>query len=877
MKTFIIGLSLLTLISWCFATPIVQLSVKERANISRINEPITVGVPLPESLYTDTSVFALKDQAGSVIPCEFRTATKWWRDKQSIRWLHLDFQTNINANEKKMLVLHNEPGSHPVAGSKLSVVDQGAKIQVTTGPLRFTIKKQNFNLFDEAWIDETGGSQFDAAHQVIATHNKGFSLLSGSTRYYSSNDASTTAVIERAGPMSAVIRVEGRLKNSGGTAMYYFACRIYAYNNSKIVKVVFSFENRDANTSSYVAMHGLNLEVPLSLSSYNVAMGAKSGTKTATVSGSQAAFLNILGIDSYAYGGVLTGSGNTRYDQSNDMGFLKVSDGQKGVGVHNRWFWQLYPSSIEVNGSGLLNVGLFSHRFTGGSTNFPPRFPNHYRIYSGMGRTHEIRFAFFNDDSDDEIRSQLIGAQSRLYAVAPAVWYCRSTQCFGPLVEQGKSNLYYPAQWGQVQTPETSMWNAGQKCLGNTNALIAGKDGYDYLCWGTVGHFVTSPGAVLYNHNYYDLPFLFFQHFARNIDRDENKAYAMLDYAHAHTTHIQDLHQCHFEPNNGNDGACRYCPPTNHIGQDALSPAVMSHTSHHKTQSMFFMHYLMGEERAEDVALRGVKWIKAKGTSVTNAYHIEMYARRIGHVYNTLIAGYKHNFDGQCLTNLSQNLTKLISELGGGGVPVGSVDQRWMTGLMTESLVDGYYLTGNEQWATTTKQVIDNTTGGMNSNTAYSMAFCARHFNNMQYLNAAYQRLVGIGNGLSFSHHEKDYAERCKSVLMSFFFFAIPDSANDKQISVELQGNSGDGKVPSVIHAYPNPFKPATTIRISEKLGISNYELRIYDVQGQLVQSLPVRKNNIVSWDAAAMPAGVYILKAKGKDKSLQKKIILMR
>ena len=64
-------------------------------------------------------------------------------------------------------------------------------------------------------------------------------------------------------PMACVIKVEGRLKNSAGTPQFFFQARIYAYNNSKIVKVVFSFENRNSDVTTFVPMHGLNLELPL--------------------------------------------------------------------------------------------------------------------------------------------------------------------------------------------------------------------------------------------------------------------------------------------------------------------------------------------------------------------------------------------------------------------------------------------------------------------------------------------------------------------------------------------------------------------------------------------------------------------------------------
>ena len=863
------------------AQPIVNLTVKERAATARYGEPVLMGVPLPESLVTDTASLALKDAGGNVVPCDFRTAAKWWRDKQSIRWLHVDFKTDIAANEAKIFTLWREPASHAYAGSKLAVTDLGTKFQVTTGPLRFTVKKKGFNLFDEAWIDETGAALFDDAHKVVNGNAKGFSLLTGGTRYYAANDTANTAVLERLGPASCVIRVEGRLKNSAGAAMYYFVCRIIAYDNSKAVKVVFTFENRDPDPSKFVSMYGLNLELPLSLSSKQYGLGAKAGAKTGTLGATDTSYLLINGYEKFYYGlnGVVTDSGNTRLDKSNDLGMAWLTDGTKGVGVSTQWFWQQYPASVEVNGAGEINIGLFSHRFFGGSTAFPPRFADHYDIYSGMGRTHEIRFVFFNSDSASSLRSRLIGVNSRLWAVPPAAWYCRATQAFGPLVEKNNTALYTAANWGRVSATETAMWAAVQKCFGDQNAMLGGKDSYDYLGWGDNPHVLQAIGWLMWNGNYYDLPHLMYQHFARTLD------YNVLDYAYAHSSHIQDLHQCHFEPNDGNDGACRYCPPTNHIGQDDLAPAVMVQTSHHKTQSLFEKYYLTGELRPLDVALRAVKWIKAKGTEATDLYDVECYARRSGHIMNTLIAGYKYNFDPGCLTNLNADLLALKATLGTGGIPTcAEAEQRWMTGLMTEPLVDAYTLTGNEAYASLVKQIVDSTPK-VNSNMAYATGFCAQHFNNPAYLNKVYTLYQGIGDGTSFGHHEKDYVEQCRSVLMSFYYFAIPDSL--KPVSTDsLPGGAID---PQALSARPNPFNPAITLSVYLKgRGTGPARVSVFNAAGVKImeQSLPESAVQSgcreISWagtDASgrAVASGVYLVRVERKGFALEKRITFLK
>ena len=93
------------------ANPIVELTINERANIARTEEPITMGVPLPESLVTDTSVLALTDLAGNQIDCEFRKAAEWLNNS-SIKWVHLDFQASVAESGSMKVVLHEDQAKH---------------------------------------------------------------------------------------------------------------------------------------------------------------------------------------------------------------------------------------------------------------------------------------------------------------------------------------------------------------------------------------------------------------------------------------------------------------------------------------------------------------------------------------------------------------------------------------------------------------------------------------------------------------------------------------------------------------------------------------------------------------------------------------------
>jgi hypothetical protein len=880
MKKIVFIVCMIFAYVFLYSEPIVTLSVTERAGFSRVSEPVLMGVPLPDGLLSDTGELALKDASGNVVNCHFAPAQKWWTDKQSLRWVHLNFQTDMDSGAVKQFTLWREPASHRFSGSNLSLSDLGTKYQITTGPVRFTVKKKGFNLFDEAWIDESGAMGFTNTNKVIDTHKKGFSLLSsGGVRYYGVNDsaATSTVVVEQNNPAVIVLKADGKMKSAAGSSLFDYSCRIFAYANSKIVRVVFTFENRSPTASSFVSMYGLNLELPLSLSSVNYGFGHKRGTKTGTLSGSDAAYLYVHAIDKYRFGlnNSVIDSGNTRTDRSFDLGTVWASDGSKGVGALTQFFWQMYPSSVEINGSGNLNLGLFSHRLRSGPTSFPPRFADHYDIAAGMARTHDIRIVFFNDDTEKEVRASLSGSQSPLYALAPAAWYCRATKALGPLVEKGNWSLFTSAESSVVAPVETKIWTNALRCVGNTNGLIGGKEAYDYLGWGDNPHGYKAVGDLYWNGNYYDLPILIYTHFVRTLD------YRFLDYAYAHTAHIRDLHQTHFEPTSGSDGACRYCPPTNHYGNETLVPAVMTQTSHHKTQSMFFQYYMLADYRARDVALKGVKWIKNKGTSENAEF--ACYTRRPANCINTLVEGYKYNYDAGCLTVLNNFITSISNIMGTRGVPAcGLTDQFWMVGLLGEAMVDAYEATRNTEWMRLAKLASDSIPpSSASSNMAYTAAASWRFYNSPQ------NRVRALGNfskvPTDVTHLEKDYTLDCRSIPKAIGMFAIPDSLNGTSAA---EAGSGARLDDIALSITPNPFNPSTLLLLSGILTkheivsiavFSSTGKKIWSIEGMTANGSFVAEWNGKDADNVPVSSGYYLARAVAGSRIVEKKMVLIR
>ena len=127
----------------------IELRVVERQGVARRGEPVTFAVPFPKGeLRSAEQVRLLRD--GSEVPAQFR-ATGLWRPEASIRWLLVDFQTDIAANAQQTYTLEYGDGisatAKPAAAVRIEESDDA--YTVDTGAARFRISRKVFDLFHE--------------------------------------------------------------------------------------------------------------------------------------------------------------------------------------------------------------------------------------------------------------------------------------------------------------------------------------------------------------------------------------------------------------------------------------------------------------------------------------------------------------------------------------------------------------------------------------------------------------------------------------------------------------------------------------------------------------------------------------------------------
>jgi hypothetical protein len=250
----------------------VQLTVAERYSEDRKNEPITSGVPLPEGYCKDTASLRLVDGNGNEVPCQFTPIVKWFRDG-SIRWVLLDFQASVPAFSMKPFYLRDDGPAKPI-DNPVQIDQSGDRIIVTTGPLKFAVRKKGFNLIDEAWVDESGDGAFDDAHRVVKSGGMSGPVLWSNApnlpvyrAYAASADTDGTVTVEENGPMLVVIKAVGRhlpLSDAKpGEKLLDYVVRVYAYKGRSFVRVVYSAECRQGEGAhNFTPVDKWNVVIP---------------------------------------------------------------------------------------------------------------------------------------------------------------------------------------------------------------------------------------------------------------------------------------------------------------------------------------------------------------------------------------------------------------------------------------------------------------------------------------------------------------------------------------------------------------------------------------------------------------------------------------
>ena len=410
----------LLLLSHQAAIGSVLLTVKETADLTRQDDPVSYGIPFAKSSnITTTNNFKITtDEAGkNTLDAQFRVLSRYNDTPNGtgpIRSVLIDFQNTISPKDTEFFYLHTDNGSGNAPGTLAMYTENN--VIIDTGVMVATIAKE-ISWFSSVLIDSDGDGNLD--DQLLGTTTTdGFLVRSTKDEDYTTWNETGTLSIEENGPLRCVIKATGYFKNTNGDKLVpmnadnglEYTLRFTFFRNKKYSKVAVTLRNENrAWTNSkdsypthpaYIDYAYLKLTSAVDNTSETVDFGGSTSSGLASYS-IHMAETSDGSAQSYTWEQSINGGGTTS-DQFES--YADVRDSSIGIMAGMRWFWQQHPKAYRFEGGGHeLYIDLW-----------PNETANH-TLPGGLWKTHEM-ILYFHDNSDSDFDNVMATLQNRLIA-----------------------------------------------------------------------------------------------------------------------------------------------------------------------------------------------------------------------------------------------------------------------------------------------------------------------------------------------------------------------------------------------------------------------------------------------------------------------------
>lgn len=388
MRFSLMVLSLFNVIALSANAKDIALTVAEPSGVQRSGWPVTSGIPLAQGELDSDRRTALFDTDGKEVPLQTEVLNRW--PDGTIRWLLLDFQVDLAANESKKLALRYGPEiDRSAVSDPIVLFARNINPTLTTGPLRVELSPDSFRLLDAVWIDADGDGRFADAERLTRGQGAGIVLTTPDGEHFRADLAQAVMIFEQFGPLRACVRIEGNHRADKGGKMFRYVIRLHAFRGRPFVKIDYTFINDCQNRDM----------TPIDSIEVVFKTGGKS--QDAIVLDSKAAKPSLLfQVDDQKY------EVNEEQAGRRAPGWAAVGSSIGGLAVGVRDFWQNWPKSLQV-APGQLRVGLCPD-FEPGLYDGRPLIEEAkhtyylrdgvYTLRVGVARTHQMWARFFTGD-----------------------------------------------------------------------------------------------------------------------------------------------------------------------------------------------------------------------------------------------------------------------------------------------------------------------------------------------------------------------------------------------------------------------------------------------------------------------------------------------
>ncbi len=443
----VIGSALLIVLGLNSLTPAVEVpvNVAEPAGIARKAEPVSGGISLPAGMFKPGTVKLALFDGNKSIPVQVSELVVG--PKGFVRWVLLDFQLDLGANETKKLLL--KAGVPVVPAQPLKISESANVVYVNTGRVSFEIRKDKpFSLNENVTVN--GQAVVDSGR---------ISYVDGlvDKRYFA--DTPNLVKLHYAGPMRVTIEVRGRFGDDR-TAQMAYCTYITAWADRSDILVRHSLINSRSDRRYFVKVKSSRIELKPTITGGSIEVGAD---KPVTVNS----------------GGEITLYQGLEEERNRELESAKLIQevrqlwsgrGAQGwisygsIWVGDRLFRTDPPRILSVSSEGTLVLEaadkLFEGREQGQNiVGRPYASQDDYRwLYDCSAHSSEYRIDFDGKDNGVELEENANTSAARVWAFAPGQWYSRcgvlAVGRFGTLADERACHKEWG--WTAAREPDRS-------------------------------------------------------------------------------------------------------------------------------------------------------------------------------------------------------------------------------------------------------------------------------------------------------------------------------------------------------------------------------------------------------------------------------------
>ncbi|WP_437205607.1 beta-L-arabinofuranosidase domain-containing protein [Planctomicrobium sp. SH664] len=421
----------------------VSITVAEPSGVPRRSWPVTSGIPFAAGELASAEKVALYNAAGEEVPLQAEALCLW--PDQSVRWLLLDFQTDLAPHEQRPFTVRTGVSRKQVP-QPLVLQQNGSSISAVTGPLQMQFSDKAGSLLGQVRLDRNGDGKFSMSEMIVSEGDSGIRLVDQEGHEFLLAPPEKIDV-EASGPLRGSLRLEGT-HQSGDQSRFRYVVRLHFYRGQPFVRCCYTFINDDQR-SLMSSLSRLDLFV-------NERRGESSAPEAdwgmlnhSLRSPVQSTVDRLFQRDDRHYELNGTDAGERA------PGWSAAGSKEQGVAIGLREMWQNWPKSLSVSG-GSQTIGICpelpTDLYANKSLEEENRLYYHIRdgfhtFKIGVARTHEFWFNFLDSQpSVAELGNFFQATEEPLLATCTPEYAC-STLAAGNLLPADPAKYFGYDQW----------------------------------------------------------------------------------------------------------------------------------------------------------------------------------------------------------------------------------------------------------------------------------------------------------------------------------------------------------------------------------------------------------------------------------------------